>query len=196
MYFGAAPRLCDASPPTPQAMKPVANLTDAEFIRLTRQAVEALPDVPASLQRLAIQAFQPETFLRALGGVAASAWRGAVAVLSFDSWAGPALAHGMRSSAAGTRHLMFSANGRALDLRIAPAAASFTLAGQILGPEAPALVELVTENESGHHSRVVTLNSLGEFHIGDVRRGDYRLTLFVGADRIVLPTFQIGDRAH
>ena len=40
------------------------------------------------------------------------------AVLSFDSWAQPVLAAGVRSGATDTRHLLFNAQGRDVDLRI------------------------------------------------------------------------------
>jgi len=118
--------------------------------------------------------------------------RRVVAVLSFDSWAQPAPALGMRSLKAPTRHLLFSAEGRDIDLRIAPAARAFALTGQILGPDETGSVELA-EIGGGAPARSVALDALGEFRIDDLERGRYVVTLRMGGDEIVLPEVDVGD---
>ena len=115
-------------------MKPIQDLSDAEFAALARQAA-ALPDAPAALVQAAIDLWVPPR--PSLGDVARSLGRLIQGVLSFDSWAaapaGAALA--VRSAETDTRHLLYSAQGRDIDLRVAPSARQFVLAGQILGPD-------------------------------------------------------------
>ena len=176
-------------------MKPVESLSDDEFVHLVHRAI-ALPDAPTSLVRAAIDlwpAAQPATLTR----VAQAALRLVTAVLSFDSWAQPPLALGMRSGASDTRHLLFSAMGRDIDLRISPAADHFALTGQILGPDESGLVELATQSgddADGTAARVASLDELGEFRLDGVRGGTYRLTLRMGGDEIVLPPIIVGER--
>ena len=125
-------------------MKPIDCLSDDEFVHLVQRAV-ALPDAPPALVRAATdlwQTAQPST----LHGVAKAALRIVAAALSFDSWAQPPVALGMRAAASDTRHLLFSTMGRDIDLRISPAAGHFALTGQILGPDEAGMVELVTQS--------------------------------------------------
>jgi hypothetical protein len=129
--------------------------------------------------------------------VAGAAWRLVQAVLSFDSWAQPALAAGVRSAGAGTRHLLFNADGRDVDLRIRAQGASFVLTGQVLGPDEPGEVELLTcagPGQAAVVACVAALDELGEFHIDTVPRGTCTLTLRVGGDQIVLPAIEVGER--
>lgn len=181
-------------------MKPVENLSDDEFSHLVRRAVRELPDVPEALQQAAIQLWRVATPAAAAGAAAQAVvqavWRQVVAVLSFDSWASPALAAGMRSGRSPTRHLLFSAQGRDIDLRIAPTAQAFSLAGQILGPDASGVIELITEGGAGHAARVTDLDALGEFRIDGLSRGIYRMTLRVGGDEIVMPPLDVGEPSH
>jgi hypothetical protein len=121
----------------------------------------------------------------------------AVAVLRFDSWAPSPLPAGVRSVPSETRHLLFSTQGRDVDLRITPSAGEFAVAGQILGPDDAGVVELSRDPdeqlaEAAVHS--APLDELGEFRLEGVRRGTYRLTLRVGGDEIALPPIAVGDR--
>jgi hypothetical protein len=176
-------------------MKPVETLSDDEFAHLVQRAV-GLPDAPPSLVRAAIDTW-PGTRSATLHSVAAAALRLVSAVLQFDSWAQPAVALGMRAASSDTRHLLFSAMGRDVDLRISPVADGFALTGQILGPDESGVVELAPD--SGEHAdapdaRIVSLDELGEFRLDGVQGGTYRLTLRVGGDEIVLPAVVVGER--
>ena len=179
----------------PNTMKPVDSLSDDEFAHLVQRAV-ALPDAPPSLVRAAIDLWlvkQPAT----LKDVAQAAMRLVTAVLSFDSWASPPVVAGMRATGSDTRHLLFSAMGRDIDLRISPAADHFALTGQILGPDESGVVELVMQSEESFgasDARVASLDALGEFRLDGVRGGTYRLTLRMSGDEIVLPPIVVGER--
>ena len=179
-------------------MKPVDSLSDDEFVHLVRRAV-ALPDAPPQLVRAAIELW-PAARPSALESVAGSALRLVAAVLSFDSWARPATALGMRAVASDTRHLLFSAMGRDIDLRISPAADHYALTGQILGPDDAGRVELAMQPDAGSAppdasgARVAALDAFGEFRLDGVRGGIYRLTLRLGGDEIVLPPIEVGAR--
>jgi hypothetical protein len=176
-------------------MKPIASLNDDELAHLARYAI-ALPDAPPSLVRAAIDLW-PASPTVALQSVAAAALRSVIAALSFDSWARPPFALGMRAAVSDTRHLFFSAVGRDIDLRISPAAGQFTLTGQVLGPDESGTAELMRQSGDAIRaadSRVAPLDALGEFRLDGVRGGDYRLTLRVGGDEIVLPPIVVGER--
>lgn len=176
-------------------MKHVDSLSNDEFVHLVQRAV-ALEDAPAALVRSALElwpAAQPST----LKGVAQAALRLVHAVLSFDSWAQPPVALGMRAAASSTRHLLFSAQGRDIDLRITPLDEHFALAGQILGPDEMGVIELATPFASDADTvgaRVTSLDAMGEFRLEGVRGGTYRMTLRMGGDEIVLPPIEVGER--
>ncbi len=177
-------------------MKPLDSLTDDEFDRELRRAVSALPDPPAALQRAALDLFPTaaKASLRDAAAQVVQAVRQQLqAVLTFDSWATPALAAGMRSAASSTRFLLYSVKGRDIDLRITPAAAGFEVAGQVLGPDETGEVELRAATEGGS-AQLATMDDMGEFRLEGVRRGSYVFTLRVGADEIVLPPVEVGDR--
>lgn len=173
-------------------MTALDRLSDDDLLQRLHQAVRALPDAPAALQRAAI-ALWPLQPAGALAGLAQSALRQLAAVLSFDSWAAPALAPGMRSLRSTTRHLLFSSLGRDIDLRIAPAAGAFTLTGQILGPDEAGQIELAPLPDAAPAQHVSALDALGEFRIDGVARGHYRLSLRLGNDLITLPPIEVGD---
>lgn len=177
-------------------MKPLDSLTDDEFDRELRRAVSSLPDAPDTLQRAALDLF-PATAKTSLMDAAAQVVKAVQqklqAVLTFDSWATPALAAGMRSTASSTRYLLYSVKGRDIDLRITPSAAGFEVAGQVLGPDETGQVELRAAAE-GAGAQVTSMDDMGEFRLDGVRRGSYVFTLRVGADEIVLPPVEVGDR--
>jgi hypothetical protein len=136
--------------------------------------------------------------------LAQEAIRQIAAVLSFDSWSTASVAQGMRSVRSPTRHLLFSAEGRDIDLRISPAAEAFGLAGQILGPDEGGTVSIdradladLADGAEGvtAEPRVATLDALGAFRIDGLSAGAYRLTLHVGNEQIVLPPVQVGEPA-
>lgn len=181
-------------------MKPVDRLTDDEFAHLVQRAA-ALPDAPAALIRAAIDlwpaahaaAAAPAAALKA---AAQAGLRLVAAVLSFDSWAQPAVARGMRAGPSETRHLLFSAMGRDIDLRISPLADRFALTGQILGPDDAGTVTLCGLDADGGEAQSVALDALGEFRIDGVAPGRYRLTLTMGGDELVLAPLEVGEPPH
>lgn len=164
---------------------------DEAFERQLRRTLRELPDAPVAWQRQAIDLW---TAREAPAGLA-SVLRRIVAQLSFDSWAVPAPALGLRGARAGTRHLLFTAQGRDVDLRIAPAGDRYQLAGQILGPDAEGRVEVESEPGAGDAVRLALLDELGEFRVDGLVRGQYRLTLHVGDMAIELPSIEVGEGA-
>lgn len=179
-------------------MKPVANLSDDEFSHQVQRCVKALPDVPPALMQAAIGLWPATAPLAAvadsLAALAKGVARRITAAVTFDSWATPTLASGMRSAQVATRHLLYSAQGRDIDLRIAPNADTFTLAGQILGPDEVGTVELSNQQAESREAFVTALDALGEFRIDGIRRGTYVMTLHMGGDQIVLPPVEVGER--
>ena len=176
-------------------MKPFNRLSEDEFSRLVQRAA-ALPDAPAALVRSAIGQWQaPQA--SPLQSLAHEVLNRVTALLSFDSWAPAPHALGVRSVASDTRHLLFSAKGRDIDVRIAPAAGQFQLTGQILGPDASGEVELTAARDDGGEApgaHVVTLDPLGEFRLDGIHRGAYVMTLRLSGDEIVLPPIDVGER--
>jgi hypothetical protein len=204
MYFSPAVLLCGAFLLKPNTMNSFESLTDDELHRQLQRSVQALPDAPLHLQRAAIGLWPAAGLSRAPGlvAMAQAVLTQISAVLSFDSWAVPAVAAGMRSLRSPTRHLLYSAQGRDIDLRISPngtsATAGFVLAGQILGPDETGSVQL-TALQDGKVGPAITpathltqLDEMGEFRIEDLAPGSYALTLQVGGDAIVLPPLHVG----
>lgn len=104
-----------------------------------------------------------------------SGWRQAIrALLTFDSRQQlPAL--GLRSS--GTipaRQLLYSAEGRDIDVRVTPEGSKRRLEGQILGEDAAGRVLL---NAGDAVAAEADINSLGEFVLPPVAPGHYAMTL-------------------
>jgi hypothetical protein len=168
-------------------MKSPDQITDDEFAPLVRQAAD-LPDAPAEMLMAASQLFSAPT----LRSTARAATRLLAAALRFDSWAAAPLAFGMRSQPDDIRHLLFSAMGRDIDLRIASSKAQFVVTGQILGPDESGRAELTAQRGSSAHKRVAPIDELGEFHLDNIERGTYMLTLHMGGDEIVLPPIEVG----
>jgi hypothetical protein len=113
-----------------------------------------------------------------------------VATLSFDSANLTPLAAGLRSDAAQTRQLLFSAEGRDVDLRVAPTddGRHFIVSGQVLGPDEAGLAVLhCAEGEF-----TATWNELSEFQFGPVGPGPCRLALRAEGWEIHLPPLQLG----
>ena len=179
-------------------MKPLNTLSDDAFSAEVRRALRELPDAPLALQRAAIEMWvAPPPRLGAVGDLAVAALRLVSAVLRVDSWgAGQSAAvQGLRALRSPTRHLLFSAEGRDVDLRIAPAAQGFVLAGQILGPDEGGAVELTPLDAAGGLAQQAAIDAMGEFRIEGLAAGRYALALKLGADQIVLPPLQVGDVA-
>lgn len=176
-------------------MKPVDQLSDDEFARLVRRAA-ALPDAPPSLIHAAIDqwhAARPSLLQATAKGIL----NRVAAALTFDSWAAGSLALGVRAVPSDTRHLLFTAEGRDIDVRIAPAGGRFEVTGQILGPDESGVIELAPASGGeldAASARAVALDDMGEFRLEGVRPGAYVLTLRVGEDEIVLPSIDVGEQ--
>ncbi len=171
-------------------MKPDNPLTDEDLASLLPRAA-AMPDAPQNWISAA-EDLAPRGKLA--DGLVRAATRLLAAALRFDSWAGAPLTFGMRALPSDTRHLLFSAMGRDIDLRITPADPYFALAGQILGPDESGHVELTPQAGQGEGRRTAAIDELGEFRLDDVHSGTYRLTLRMGSDEIVLPPIEVGGR--
>jgi hypothetical protein len=177
-------------------MKPIDSLSDDEFVHLVQRCV-ALPEASLASVRAAIDLWNGREPVP-LKAVGRAALRLVMAVLSFDSWARPPVALGMRSLGSDTRHLLFSAQGRDIDLRISRTAGLFALSGQVLGPDESGMVELTAAVEgaaAGPAAQLAPLDDMGEFRLDGVRGGTYRMTLRIGGDEIVLPPIEVGERA-
>lgn len=175
-------------------MKPISQLSDAEFEHLARRAA-ALPDAPQAWVERACNLF---TQTSALGQVAGAALALVRAVLSFDSWAPASAGLAVRAVPSETRHMVFSAMGRDIDLRIAPTPGHFVVSGQILGPDESGRVELVAAPEGASSmampSRSAVLDALGEFRLDGVPGGRYQLTLHLTGEQVLLPPIEVGAR--
>jgi hypothetical protein len=178
-------------------MNPFNRLSEDEFARLVQRAA-AMPDALPALVRAAIgqwRAVQPSS----LQSIVQSVLNRVTALLSFDSWAPSAQGLGVRSVASDTRHLLFSAQGRDIDVRIAPTAGHFALTGQILGPDVSGVVELTAAGDNSAETPdalVAELDPLGEFRLDGIRSGTYVLILRLSGDEIVLPPIEVGERRN
>jgi hypothetical protein len=114
-----------------------------------------------------------------------------MAVLKFDSSAVSPMALGVRSIGSPTRQMLFSAEGRDIDLRIAPrakgASRQWDITGQVLGPDDNGSVSLRGTNREWS----ANLNDLSEFHIEDIPEGEYQLMVLLNGSVIVLPEIKI-----
>lgn len=121
--------------------------------------------------------------------------RRVAAALNFDSRGTSAPAAGLRGSHAETRHLLFSAKGRDIDLRVAPLAEGYALSGQVLGPDEGGTIALAAQLRAGAPlpppPRHAAIDALGEFHLEAIDPGTYVLTLQLGHDEIVLPPIEM-----
>ncbi len=169
-------------------MKPLERLTEDEFAEVVRHAV-AMPNAPDAMIRAAVALFPDPSKPTAAdrGRRVAAAIR---AVLTFDSWGLAPLAMAVRSMPSDTRHLLFSAEGRDIDLRIRPSATGFELAGQILGPDETGTIEL-----NGASQHVAELDELGGFRLDGVAPGRYQATLRLADAIVELASIDVGGRA-
>lgn len=178
-------------------MKPIENLSDDEFAQIVQRAI-ALPDAPPLFVRAATGLWAAPHPV-APKSVGKAPLRLVISALAFDSWTRPRVALDMRAVVSDTRHLLFRAMGRDIDLRISPAANHFTLTGQVLGPDESGTVKLVKQSGDGPEdsdSRVASFDALGEFRFDSVRGGTYRLTLRMGSNSIGLPPVEVGARTR
>lgn len=177
-------------PANPEPTDPLLALSDEALLARLPQAA-ALPDAPPAWQARAMAAWPAPA--PSLGERAQALRQRILAALSFDSWAATPLAAGLRSTGSATRQLVFSAEGRDVDLRITPQGAGFSIRGQVLGPDESGTVTLVPEADAADAAQhQCPLSELGEFHLGSVAPGRYSLHLLLAALEIVLPAFDVG----
>lgn len=170
-------------------------MSDDELAAAARLA-DALPSAPAHAIGAAEAVFSQRTPValasrEALAELGRSTRRLLAAILRFDSWSGAPVAFGMRSLPSDTRHLLFSAMGRDIDLRITAADELYALSGQVLGPDESGRVELTGGGASS--KRVTTVDDLGEFRVEGLVKGTYLMTLCLGQDEIALPPIEVGS---
>jgi hypothetical protein len=169
-------------------MAPVRDPSDDELVRLLRG--EALQvDAPEHVVRRALGVFPPPR-----PAPRPAVLERLVAALSFDSAAGTPLALGVRGAAAEARQLVFTAEGRDIDLRLVPVGEAgdtdFEVSGQVLGPDTAGTIVL----EGGGTTRTVQLNELSEFSFGAVPVGDYTLTMQLQGAVVVVPALHLAAR--
>jgi hypothetical protein len=118
-----------------------------------------------------------------------------VAELVQDSWSMAPGALGLRGGGAdpAVRHLLYSADGRDIDLRVSADAGRgpdrWRINGQVLGPDARGEVLLAREGDA---PVAVALDALGEFDLPGLVAGRYAVTIVGEGVEIVLPAIDIG----
>jgi hypothetical protein len=171
-------------------MKSRPVLSDADLERALLSSRD-LADAPEHVIHRAIAVFMRPTAAVPKPGIL----RRLAAVLSFDSGDALPLAFGQRSSGGSVRQLLFTVEGRDIDLRVVPGAeqGSFALSGQILGPDRGGSVRV--RSEAGHDLQSCELSDMGEFKLPPVSSGTYVLTLEVSDLAIDLPPVRIPQAA-
>lgn len=176
--------------PPPTTMSPQSRAPDdAALERLLRDSRQ-LDDAPESVIQRAIDVWAARPPAPATG---AGVLRRLVAALGFDSLGMTPQAAGVRSVGSdGVRQLLFTADGRDIDLRVAPAAdpGRWQLSGQVLGPDEAGTAELRCADVQAR----TAWNELAEFRFDDVPAGACQLTLRGGDWELVLPPFDIPAR--
>lgn len=171
----------------PTTMSPTPRVPDDATLERRLHASRRLEDAPESVIQRAIDVWVPRPPATAAGhGVL----RRLAAVLSFDSLGMTPQAAGVRSLGAdGIRQLLYSAEGRDIDLRVAPAAQAgrWRLSGQVLGPDETGTAEL----RCGDVRAQVAWNELAEFRFDDVPAGACELTLRGSGWELTLPPIDI-----
>jgi hypothetical protein len=163
---------------------------DDESLARELHASRQLHDAPEAVIQRAIHVFAARATAPAAQPAPGLLQR-LVATLTFDSAGLAPLAAGLRAESAPTRQLLFSADGRDVDLRIATTddGRRYVVSGQVLGPdEAGVAVLSAVDGEL-----TVAWNELSEFHFDAVGPGTCQLTLRAGAWEILLPPLHLGQ---
>lgn len=161
---------------------------DPAFEQALRRS-RVLEDAPEAVIQRAIGLFQARAQAPAAVPAAVPARRRWLAVLGFDSALQPQPA-GLRSGTAGPRQLLFTAEGRDVDLRITPGPDGWVVGGQVLGPDASGRAQL----SCGALEAEVAWNELAEFRFEGVPAGECRLLLTGEQWELALPPVWIpGD---
>lgn len=169
-----------------EAPRPPAEPDDLE--RSLRQS-RRLEDAPEALIQQAIGLWQPRAAPAAAGVL--QRWR---AALRLDSAASGPLALGLRASGtAQTRQLLFSAEGRDIDLRAEPLPdRQWRISGQVLGPDTQGWAELRCGEAP---LQQVAWSELAEFEFAPVPAGKCVLSLRSDGWQIDIPPFELARDA-
>jgi len=163
---------------------PAADTADLEqALRASRR----LEDAPEALIQRAIGLWQPRAAQATSAGGVLQRW---LATLRFDSAATGNVALGLRSSGtATTRQMLFSAEGRDIDLRLEPLPdRQWRISGQVLGPDVAGLAELRCGSAPVQR---VAWNELAEFEFAPVPGDTCALTLRSDGWEIEVPSFDL-----
>lgn len=173
-------------------MNPTRAPDDAALERLLRDS-RRLEDAPESVIQRAIGVWTARPGAGPGAVPACGVLRRLAAALSFDSLGQALQAAGVRSLGSdGVRQLLFTADGRDIDLRVAPAADGrhWRLSGQVLGPDEGGSAAL----RCGSLQADAAWNDLAEFHFDAVPAGTCELTLRGSDWELALPAFDIPGR--
>jgi hypothetical protein len=110
-----------------------------------------------------------------------------LAALGFDSAQQP-LAYGLRAGQPTARQLVFSADGRHIELRITPHGESWVVAGQVLGACTGGAVTLAGPAGTAH----AELNEVCEFTLPGVIAGAYSLSVELPEVDLEMPDLELG----
>lgn len=171
-------------------MTSLSDLNDDDLSGVLHRSRQ-LQDAPESVVQRAIGLFVQ----RSPAAETPSLLQRVVAALSFDSAGVWLPAHGVRGSALASRQLLFSTEGRDIDLRIMPAEGGgvrdgghWVIFGQLLGPDREGRVELSCGDND---VRQVALDEMLEFRFDHVPGGSVRLALHVAGLVIELPPVDV-----
>lgn len=169
-----------------------APLPDDDTLQRRLRDSRQLEDAPEHLIQRAIDLWQPRA-ASSTAATAGGALRRWIATLRFDSADGGNLALGLRAgSASATRQMLFSAEGRDIDLRLEPLAdRRWRISGQVLGPDIAGVAELRCGDAAPQQ---VAWNELSEFEFEPVATGVCALTLRADGWEIRFPSFDLARR--
>jgi hypothetical protein len=172
-------------------MKDARSPNPAELEKALRES-RHLEDAPEHLVRRAIDLWPPLTTRAAVPSPRSGNLRRWLATLRFDSAADDALALGLRAGASrSTRQLLFSAEGRDVDLRLERQPdGRWQIGGQVLGPDTAGVAELRCGRAPLQR---VAWSELAEFQFEPVDTGICLLTLISNGWEMDVPAF---DLAH
>lgn len=161
---------------------------DTDLERALR-ASRTLEEPPAAVLQRAIDLFVAR---RAERPDLLEPLRRLVATLVADSGFVPSTALGLRSGASGVRQLLYSADGRDIDLRVVPdpdGAPRWQFAGQVLGPDLSG--RIVLQDGEGTERAAVDLDESCEFRLPPVAAGRWQIVLVGDTTTIVLPPLDL-----
>lgn len=178
--------------PPSEASSPAAPcLSDDETLAGCLQRSRVLVDAPDAVLQRAIDLFVARAPEVAAPSLAARLQR-LVATLVFDSANASPLDFGLRASAeGGVRQLLFSAQGRDVDLRLLPLDAEFScwrVSGQVLGPDTSGETEL-TQSDGARSA--VAWTELAEFSFSAVSGSPCWLKLRSADWELELPPIEL-----